>query len=110
MKKKSNKNIKVKKKYFYFFIKRILDIIFAIIGILFFFLVWLIVKLCYLFSKDAKYVIYVHRRVGKNGKLFNMYKFRTMTNEKDKNCSDRHESVQPLPGDHQKHLQAIGAV
>ena len=83
MKKNSNKKVVVKKKYFYFFIKRILDIFFSLIGILFFFLVWLIVKLCYLFSKDFKSVIYVHRRVGKNGKLFNMYKFRTMVHNSD---------------------------
>lgn len=59
------------------YIKRILDILFAIIGLVilapFFLIIAIIIKL------DSKGpAIYVHNRVGKNKKIFRLYKFRTM--------------------------------
>ena len=67
-----------KKKNFYFFCKRVTDIILSLIGIIIFLLVAFIVKICYMLTGDFKSIIYVHERVGKNNKLFKMYKFRTM--------------------------------
>jgi len=67
-----------KSKWFYFFLKRTVDIIFSLIGIIMFLLLFVIVKICYLITGDFKSVIFVHERVVKNGKLFKMYKFRTM--------------------------------
>lgn len=66
------------KKAVYFFIKRIFDIFASIIGILMFLLISIVVKIFYLCTKDFKSIIYVHERIGKNGKKFKMYKFRTM--------------------------------
>lgn len=66
------------RKAFYFFIKRIFDIVFSIIGIVFLIPVSLIVKLFYIFSGDFHTIFYSHKRVGKNGKVFKMYKFRSM--------------------------------
>ena len=59
------------------FLKRIIDIIFALIGlpillIIFFF----IGPVIYLTDRDS--IFYISERIGKNGKLFKMYKFRTM--------------------------------
>lgn len=75
---KSDSVNKSTRKVFYFFVKRIFDIIFSIIGILIFLIVAIVVKLCYMCSGDFKSIIYIHKRVGKNGKNFDMYKFRTM--------------------------------
>ena len=75
---KRSKKTTTKNKFFYFFCKRITDILFAIIGLLFFVIVWLFVKIAYVITEDFKPIIYVHKRVGKNNKIFKMYKFRTM--------------------------------
>jgi len=66
------------KKMVYFFIKRLFDIFASIIGILIFLLISIFVKIFYLCSKDFESIIYIHERIGKNGKKFKMYKFRTM--------------------------------
>lgn len=75
---KKQQRSKKENKYFYFFCKRTIDIILSFIGIIIFLIVALIVKICYMLTGDFKSIIYVHERVGKNNKLFKMYKFRTM--------------------------------
>lgn len=66
-----------------YLIKRFLDIILAIILLPFLFaIVILIGPLIYL--EDGGSVFYVSKRLGKRGKIFEMYKFRTMKeNSKD---------------------------
>ena len=82
----------------YFPIKRALDLIvtfFAIVPLLF---LYLFVKLTYLFQKDNNPVIYKQTRIGKNGKRFEIYKFRTMNPDAEqelksllKNSDNRNE-------------------
>ena len=67
----------------YFFVKRLFDIICATIGCLFLLPLLIIVKICYLISGDFHSVIYKQKRIGKNGKEFNLYKFRTMVYDAD---------------------------
>lgn len=64
-------------KKIYYTIKRILDIILATVGLIillpFFLLIGILIKL------DSKGpIFFTHNRIGKNGKTFKMYKFRTM--------------------------------
>ena len=66
------------KKAVYFFTKRLFDIFASIVGIIIFLFISIVVKIFYLCTKDFKSIIYVHERIGKNGKKFKMYKFRTM--------------------------------
>ena len=61
------------KKYF----KRLLDLFFCIIGLPVFFLLMLLITPIILIT-DKGSVFYNANRLGKNGKLFKMYKFRTM--------------------------------
>lgn len=62
--------------------KRFLDILLSVTAIVL--LSWLIVIISVLVRvKIGKPVIFRHPRPGKNEEIFNMYKFRTMTNEKD---------------------------
>ncbi len=69
--------VKYKKKPFYSFIKRLIDFIGALLGIIL--LSWLFVILAILVKCTSKGpVFYVSQRVGKNGKLFRFYKFRSM--------------------------------
>ena len=64
--------------------KRFLDILISAIGILLFW--WLFGIIAILVRvKLGSPIIYVAERPGKDGKLFKLYKFRSMTNEKDSN-------------------------
>lgn len=64
------------------YIKRLLDILFSVILLIL--IGWLILVLVILVKiKLGSPVIFKQSRPGKDGKVFNIYKFRTMTNELD---------------------------
>ena len=66
------------------YVKRILDILFSMLFLILFW--WLILVIALLVKiKLGSPVIFKQPRPGKNEKIFNMYKFRTMTDEKDSN-------------------------
>ena len=58
-------------------LKRLFDIFFAIIGLAIFFPILSILVLL-IFLQDFKLPLYIAKRSGKNGKIFNMIKLRTM--------------------------------
>jgi len=69
--------VRYKKKYIYSFFKRIFDFTGALLGIIL--LSWLFLIIAILVKCTSKGpVFYVSQRVGKNGKLFKFYKFRSM--------------------------------
>lgn len=70
-------------KYGYLFIKRTFDIICAIIGCLLMLPIAIIVKISYLLTGDFKSIFYQQKRVGKDGKLIGIYKFRSMVYNAD---------------------------
>jgi len=61
----------------YQFIKRLIDIITSTILIILFIPVWLVVPILIKLDSPGP-TFFGHKRVGKDGKLFTMYKFRTM--------------------------------
>ena len=66
------------------FIKRLLDILLSLLILVCFF--WLYIILAILVRvKLGSPVLFKQPRPGKDEKIFNMYKFRTMTDEKDEN-------------------------
>lgn len=71
------------RKYLYFGVKRLFDILVALIGCLFLLPVILIVKISYLLHKDFDSIFFRQKRIGKNGKEFNLYKFRSMVPNAD---------------------------
>ncbi len=71
------------KRTLYFSIKRFFDILFSLIGIALLIPVSIIIKLIYLCSGDTSSIFYAHERVGKNGKIFKLYKYRTMVPNAD---------------------------
>ena len=71
------------KKYLYFGVKRLFDILVALIGCLFLLPIILIVKISYLLHKDFDSIFFRQKRIGKNGKEFNLYKFRSMVPNAD---------------------------
>ena len=62
----------------YNIVKRTFDIFCSLIGIIAMVLLALPVKIMYMLTGDFKSVFYTHTRIGKDGKPFSMYKFRTM--------------------------------
>ena len=85
MKESKNNN---KPNIVYLIIKRIFDILVSIIGLILTIPIYLIIKLCYIFTGDFSSIIYSHIRVGKNGKLFKLYKFRSMVKDADKKLEE----------------------
>ena len=71
-------SIKVKEGIFYIFIKRMLDILGAILGIIVLSPFFIIVALAIKVEDPKGKVIFGHMRVGKNGKQFPCLKFRSM--------------------------------
>ena len=59
-------------------IKRLFDIFFALLGLIALIPITVIVKLVTLLSGDTKSIFYSQTRIGKDGKEFKLYKFRSM--------------------------------
>lgn len=59
-------------------IKRVFDILFGILGILALIPTSFVVLIINFFNKDYAPIIYTHTRIGKDGKEFKLYKFRSM--------------------------------
>lgn len=68
---------RLKARRFFPAVKRMLDVLFALIALIVLSPAWLLLIL--LIRLDSKgHAIFKHKRVGKDGKLFMLYKFRTM--------------------------------
>ena len=72
--------------------KRLFDLISSFIGLLFLLPVIILIVLLVRF-KIGSPIFFKQARPGLNGEIFNMYKFRTMTNERDKNNVLKPDSV-----------------
>ena len=66
------------------YIKRIIDLVIASIALLVFFPVNVIIAIVTFFDVGSP-IFFVQKRMGKDGHIFSMIKFRNMTNEKDEN-------------------------
>ena len=75
--------IKKSKRIVYFSIKRLFDILFSLIGIVIMIPIMLIIKVIYMCTGDFSSLFYTHERIGKDGKVFRLYKFRTMVPDAD---------------------------
>lgn len=81
---KDNISVGVKvKKAVYLLVKRIFDIICSLIGLIFLIPLAIIVKISYMLTGDFGSIFFVQNRIGKNGKEFKFYKFRTMVPNAD---------------------------
>lgn len=67
----------------YIFVKRLFDILFAVIGCVLLVPIAAVVKIAYLLDGDRHPIFYAQPRIGKNGKNFKMYKFRSMVWDAD---------------------------
>lgn len=78
--------IKGKKKIYlfvYYFVKRVVDITASIVGIIILIPLTIIVFIFNRLHEEDGPVFYIQERIGKNGKIFKMYKFRSMCVDAD---------------------------
>ena len=78
------------------FFKRIIDIIGAIVGIIVLIPLTIVVKVVNMIYKENGKIFYCQTRIGKNGKHFKMYKFRTMVKDADKKLKELLENNEEL--------------
>lgn len=67
----------------YLAVKRLIDILCGLIGILVLIPITLFIKLCYLLSGDTARIFYYQTRVGQKGKLIRILKYRSMVPNAD---------------------------
>lgn len=79
----NTKSISIKK-VLYLGVKRLFDIICSLFGILMLIPVTIVIKISYIVTGDKGSVFYTQKRIGKNGKEFKFYKFRSMIANADK--------------------------
>lgn len=76
--------IRVPRKTVYGFLKRCFDVVISLLGMIILLIPMLILALIIVIDSPGASPIYVQKRVGKNGKEFNFYKFRSMVPNADK--------------------------
>ena len=64
-------------------VKRMIDIVGGLVGLVFLLPLTIIIYIANLIEKDNGPIFYTQERIGKNGKLFKMYKFRSMVVDAD---------------------------
>ena len=77
-----------KNKPFYSFLKRVFDIFVSFICLIILLIPFAVISLIILIDDKSAPPIFVQTRVGKNGKLFKIYKFRTMCANAEKMLDD----------------------
>lgn len=80
--------VEIKNSKNYIYIKRAIDIIGSLAGLLLLSLVFLIVALAIKVEDPKGPVFFSQKRIGKNGKEFKMYKFRSMVTDAEERLKD----------------------
>ena len=75
-------------KTFYLCVKRIFDIFVSLIGLVISIPIEVIIKIANMLTGDFHSIFFVQDRIGKDGKLFKFYKFRTMVPNADEVLKD----------------------
>ncbi len=71
------------KRFLYLFIKRGFDIVLSMIGLIFLIPVTVVIKIASMLSGDFHSIFFVQNRIGKNGREFKFFKFRSMVPNAD---------------------------
>lgn len=69
-------------------VKRLLDIVFGVFGLILLVPLSIAVKIAYIANGDFDGIFYNQIRIGKDGKKFRMFKFRTMSKNADKKLAE----------------------
>jgi len=83
-----NPKIKTNSKKAYFVIKRVQDLFFSLLALIVLFPVLLIIAVLIVIDSPGASPIFIQERVGKDGKTFKLYKFRSMCPNAEEKLSD----------------------
>lgn len=72
----------------YLYLKRLFDIIVGLIGALLLIPITVVLKIVFLCSGDTGRLMFKQQRIGKDGKPFGIYKFRSMAQDADKQLKE----------------------
>ena len=88
----------------YFFLKRVIDIIAGIVGLIILVPVSLIIKIAYMITGDFKPIFYSQDRVGKDGRKISIVKFRSMVYDAEEKLDEmlKEENYQKEWNENQK--------
>lgn len=79
----SDVTVETKTSKAYFVIKRVFDILVSLVGCLFLVPIAIVIKIITICTGDFHSIFYSHERIGKDGKTFKLYKFRSMVPHAD---------------------------
>lgn len=113
---KGEKQLAESKSIYFRVVKRLMDLAAGLIGTVFIFIpVYLIIAIFYQFGKNKGPVIFKQTRLGKNGKAFKIYKFRSMVTNSEEILKENQELYQKyvansykLPAGEDPRLTTIG--
>ncbi len=72
----------------YLYLKRLFDIIVGMLGLLVLIPITIVLKIVFLCSRDTGRLMFKQQRIGKDGKPFEIYKFRSMGQDADKQLKE----------------------
>lgn len=72
----------------YLYLKRLFDIIVGMLGLLVLIPITIVLKIVFLCSRDTGILMFKQQRIGKDGKPFEIYKFRSMGQDADKQLKE----------------------
>lgn len=93
--------VREKTNYLYEGIKRIFDIIVSLIACLFLIPMIIAIKIATLLTKDTQSIFFAQKRIGKNGRHFKLYKFRSMIPNADQALFELLENNKELAKEYQ---------
>ena len=91
----------------YHFVKRLFDILIGLVGCLFLVPLALIIKIAYLLTGDTHKILYIQPRIGKDGKVFNLYKFRSMEWQAEEHLKDLLQQNPDLKAEYDRNKKLI---
>lgn len=68
----------------YKYVKRLLDIITSFLGVIALIPITIIIKIAYILTGDLHSIFFIQPRIGKNGKIFKIIKYRSMAPHADR--------------------------
>ena len=91
----------------YKFFKRLFDIIFGLIGLLFLIPLTIVLKIAYVCTGDWHSIFYIQPRIGKDGKVFKLFKYRSMVLDAESKLEQLMKEDEKIREEYQKNKKLI---
>lgn len=91
----------------YKFFKRLFDIIFGLIGLVFLIPLTVILKIAYMCTGDFHSIFFVQPRIGKNGKIFRLVKYRSMMPNAEKELEELMKKDSKIKEEYQRNKKLV---